>query len=434
MERISGWGGYPTTEGQADTFRNEEELRHLLAATASVIPRGLGRSYGDSAVAPYCLSTLRADRFIAFDSGHGTLRAQAGVSLAEILRLTVPHGWFLPVTPGTAWVTLGGAVASDVHGKNHHVEGSFCDHITELRVMLADGRLLRCSPSEESELFHATCGGMGLTGVILEVTVRMRPLRSDRIDETIIKADNLEELLQLFSEHQRSTYSVAWIDCLAKGEALGRSLLLLGEHGRDGGLSRPSQGGRLSVPFHLPGWFLNRHTVRAFNALYYQRIRRKLVNRRVHYHPFFYPLDKVANWNRMYGRRGFLQYQVVLPRESGSEGLRTLLQRISDSELASFLAVLKLLGKGNDNYLSFPMEGYTLALDFRHTAATLKLFKELDAIVADHAGRLYLSKDACMERSLLEKGYPQLAAFGAVRARYGADQKFHSLQSRRLGF
>ncbi len=430
MAQLSGWGRFPVVEGESLSFSDLGHLGRLIEAGEG-IPYGLGRSYGDSALAKRCFDSRRFDRFLAFDEASGMLCAQAGVSLAEILRITIPRGWFLPVTPGTAFVTLGGAVASDVHGKNHHLEGCFCDHVSELSLMTASGEILRCGPSENTALFRASCGGMGLTGVIVDVTLRMKPIRGAWIDETLLRIDNLGELFARFEEHAKATYSVAWIDCLAKGDALGRSLLMVGEHAQEGGLSLAPQG-RLKVPMDAPGFALNHFTVAAFNTLYYQRVRRKLTQHRVHYAPYFYPLDAVGEWNRLYGKRGFLQYQCVIPKAAGLEGMRGILGAIADSGLASFLAVLKAFGKGNDNLLSFPMEGYTLALDFAMHPRLLPLLDRLDAMVLDHGGRIYLTKDARMSPETFRRGYPRLDEFLEVRAAHGADRRFHSLQSRRL--
>jgi FAD/FMN-containing dehydrogenase len=427
---LSGWGRFPTVEGESLGFGDAGQLARLIEAGEG-IPFGLGRSYGDSALAQRCFASRHFDRFLAFDESTGVLRAQAGVSLAEILRIAIPRGWFLPVTPGTAFVTLGGAVASDVHGKNHHLEGCFCDHVSELSLMTADGEILRCSPSENLPLFRATCGGMGLTGVILEVTLRMKPIRSAWIDETLLRIDNLEELFAGFETHAQATYSVAWIDCLAKGDKLGRSLLMVGEHAQQGDLSLASPG-RMKVPMDAPGFALNHFTVAAFNTLYYQRVRRKVTQHRVHYAPYFYPLDAVGEWNRLYGKRGFLQYQCVIPKAAGLAGMRGILGAIADSGLASFLAVLKAFGKGNDNLISFPMEGYTLALDFAMHPRLKPLLDRLDAMVLDHGGRVYLTKDARMSPETFRKGYPGLDEFLEVRTTHGGDRRFHSLQSRRL--
>lgn len=430
--RVQGWGGYPACESELVRPSSVATLRSCLSGVRGIIARGMGRSYGDSALSERLLDTGGFDLLIDFDEASGRLHCQAGVTLDTLLRVFVPRGWFLPVTPGTRYVSVGGAIASDVHGKNHHLVGSFSEVVESFTLLLADGSLLSCSPDEHADLYRATCGGMGLTGVIVDAVLRLRPIRSAFIEQRTFKAANLQEALRLFDEHGHASYSVAWIDCLAQGAALGRSLLMLGEHAADGGLVLPDPGG-LQVPCHAPALMLNRYSVMAFNALYYARIRSSGIVQSVDYRKFFYPLDGVGHWNRLYGRKGFVQYQFVLPREVGSEGMTAILKHIAASGRGSFLAVLKALGPANDCPLSFPLEGYTLALDFKVTSGVFSLLDELDAMVADFGGRLYLTKDARMSEALFKRCYPQWEFFQEVRAHYGAIGTFSSLQSRRLG-
>ena len=430
--QVTGWGHYPRVEAALVMPRSTHEVGGLLRDGFRGIARGLGRSYGDSSLAPQLIDTSRLDHFLAFDPDSGQLRCEAGVSLAQILATFVPRGWFLPVTPGTKYVTVGGAVASDVHGKNHHVAGTFCDHVMALRVALPSGDLVECSPSVNPELFRATCGGMGLTGVIVEAEFRLHRIASAYIDQTTCKARNLAEVMALFEEHAAAPFSVAWIDCLASGPRLGRSLLNVGDFAPRGYLTA-GKPPTLAIPVDLPGATLNRHSIRAFNALYYGRVRQARISERVHYEPFFYPLDGIGQWHRMYGKGGFTQYQFVLPRAAGLQGMRSIIERIAQSRRGSFLAVLKAFGPGNDNYLSFPTEGYTLALDFKLDPGLFRLLEELDHAVLDYGGRIYLTKDVRMRGSTFKRSYPQWEAFAAVRARYGADRTFFSLQSQRLG-
>ena len=372
------------------------------------------------------------DDFIGFDETTGELQCAAGISLAEILNTFVPRGWFLPVTPGTRYVTVGGAIASDVHGKNHHGEGSFSQHVLRIDVLLGNGERVTCDRDTHADLFEATCGGMGLTGLILSARFRLRRIRSSQIVETTIKASDLDAVLAAFAENASATYSVAWIDCLARGRQLGRSMLMLGEHADVGPMSlQPDRA--LSVPFDAPAWLLNRGTMQAFNSTYYALGPTISRLRQVPFEPYFYPLDKLRQWNRLYGRAGFLQYQFVLPTEAGSTGLRAVLNRIAASGRGSFLAVLKAFGPGNVSPLSFPKAGYTLALDFHADATVFSLLDELDAMVTDHGGRLYLAKDARMSAATFRAGYPRWQEFENVRARYHALGRFASNQSRRLG-
>jgi decaprenylphospho-beta-D-ribofuranose 2-oxidase len=432
--KISGWGRYPIVEVDLLTPASIGEALEAIARNGrkDLISRGLGRSYGDSALASRVVQSKRLDRFLAFDETTGTLTCEAGVSLSDILHVFVPKGWFVSVTPGTKYVTVGGAISSDVHGKNHHKEGTFSDHTVSFKIATVNGGIVECSRTQNADLFHATCGGMGLTGFITEATFNLKPIKSAFINEVVIKARNLEETLFLFDQHQGYTYSVAWIDCLATGDMLGRSVLMLGEHSETGDLST-GRNGIISLPFDMPGGLLNHKTVKGFNTLYYHRAAKERSERIIHYEPFFYPLDKIQNWNRMYGKGGFVQYQFVLPRSSGEKGMRTILKRIVESKMGSFLAVLKAFGKSNDNYLSFPMEGYTLALDFKLEQKVFELLGDLDSLVKEYGGRLYMCKDSRMKEEMLRSGYPYWEKFSAVRKYYGADKIFNSIQSRRLG-
>jgi len=432
---LEGWGRYPRQEARLllplSAGQCAQRLRDA-GADGPLIARGLGRAYGDSALAQQVMAMQQLDQFISFDPETGLVRCAAGVSLDTMLRVFVPRGWFLPVTPGTRFVTVGGAIASDVHGKNHHVDGTFGTHVRELDLLLGNGERVTVSPTAHPELFHATCGGMGLTGVILAATVQLKRVQSSDVIETTIKAPNLDSALAAFEQHGASTYSVAWIDCLARGASLGRSLLMLGEHAPAGELAAPSKGA-LPVPFDLPAGLLNRASVQAFNTLYYHRILRQRSTRRVPYTPFFYPLDALSGWNRLYGKAGFVQYQFALPRQAGAAGMRAVLAAIADSGRGSFLAVLKAFGAANANHLSFPVEGYTLALDFKVEPAVFALLDHLDRIVLDHGGRLYLAKDARMSIETFRRGYPRWQEFEQVRARWHAHGHFASTQSRRLG-
>lgn len=428
---VHGWGRYPRLDAQLAFPATAAQCADVLAQRPSLIARGLGRSYGDSSLAPQMLCTRHLDMLQAFDAATGTLTCAAGTTLDEILRVFVPRGWFLPVTPGTRFVTVGGAIASDVHGKNHHVDGSFSQHVTQIDLLLGNGERVRASAGEHADLFGATCGGMGLTGIILSATLRLKPIRSSEIVETTLKLPDLASVLAAFAENAAAPYSVAWIDCLARGAALGRSLLMLGEHAPGGALDVQEQAPR-PVPVELPAALMNRFTAQAFNGLYYGRVRQPRSTRRVPFEPYFYPLDALADWNRLYGRGGFVQYQFVLPR--GAEaGLREVLQHIADAGQGAFLAVLKAFGPGNGHPLSFPQEGYTLAVDFKAEPAVFELLDRLDGIVLQHGGRHYLAKDARMSEATFKAGYPRWPEFEAVRERYHAIGRFASAQSRRLG-
>jgi len=430
--KLTAWGRYPRIQATGHSFETAEELRGYQEKAGNSIVFAMGRSYGDSALSERVIFTRRFDKILDFDPEHGTVISESGVTLSELIEVFLPTGWFLSVTPGTKFISLGGAIASDVHGKNHHKAGCFSECVRSFELMLPDGNILRCSHEENQELFLATCGGMGLTGIILTVTLTLKRISSAYIRETIVRCQNLKEIFCLFEEHMDMTYSVAWIDCLARGENLGRSVLMLGEHATAGRLN-PRTAKIRSVPFNLPGICLNKYSVSLFNHFYYHKNPLFVEGRLVPLDTFFYPLDKIANWNRIYGRGEFTQYQLVLPRDASSEGLKIILERIASSGLGSFLGVLKLFGPENENYLSFPMEGYTLALDFKIQKELFPLLNELDSIVLDHGGRLYLAKDVRMTRKVFIKGYPQWKAFSELREKLGMKDKFNSLQSERLG-
>lgn len=428
--QLTAWGNYPVINAKAIPADNNLSLQ--LPRVSEVIPFGNGRSYGDSALAPHIVPMLSRNRFLSFDEPSGLLTCESGVLLAEVIEAFVPRGWFLKVTPGTKLITVGGAIASDVHGKNHHVEGCFSESVKQFTLMLADGSIVRCSREENSELFRATCGGMGLTGIILEASFCLKRISSRWVSQTTIKTANLEETFTAFEEHGHQPYSVAWIDCLAKKDAIGRCLLMVGDFANDGDLDyKPKR--KLSIPFNFPAFALNNLSVRTFNWLYYGKVRERISRSRVDIDSFFYPLDALNHWNRIYGKGGFTQYQFILPKEQSAQGLREILTQIADAGKGSFLAVLKLYGSSNENYLSFPMEGYSLALDFKIEPGLFELLDRLDEIVARHGGRIYLTKDVRVSKRIFEQGYQQLGKFRELRSRYGLNQRFHSLQSQRLG-
>jgi FAD/FMN-containing dehydrogenase len=433
---LSGWGRYPRVAARLLSPADRAGALAVLAAEPALIARGNGRAYGDAALNPAAtLSMLDVRGVLAFDPVSGRVRAEAGLLLGDLIAQVLPQGWFVPVTPGTRFVSLGGAVAADVHGKNHHVAGGFSAHVEGLELALADGRVLACSATQHPEIFAATCGGMGLTGVILTVTLRLLRVETALIRQQTRRCPNLADAMAAL-EAARDTYSVAWIDCLARGAALGRSLLFLGEHARRDEVPAeraglvPARRRALRVPVDFPSWALNRWSVAAFNELYWRRARPGTAL--VDYDTYFYPLDAVLEWNRIYGRAGFVQYQCVLPKAASAAGLTALLTRISMAGAGSFLSVLKLFG-AQRGVLSFPMEGFTLALDFPASRKTFALLDELDAIVADHGGRLYLAKDARMPADMFRRGYPRLGDFQALRAQVDPAGKFWSVQSRRVG-
>jgi len=437
-KHIANWGNYPVIESDEKSFAFDQQLQELFKKEEHFIARGNGRCYGDASLADVTISTLKYDNVLSFDTINGVFECQSGITLDQVLEVIVPAGWFLPVTPGTKFITVGGAVASDVHGKNHHVDGCFSHHVKEMDVITGLGERITCSPSLNADLFEATCGGMGLTGVITRVKFSLKKIETSYIKQKQIKAENLEELVHLFDQYKDYTYSVAWVDCLKKGKHFGRSILMLGEHATIQDLS-PSQKQnplhvpgkkKITLPFNLPSWALNSFTVKAFNFLFYAKNFRKEINNVVSYEPFFYPLDVVLHWNRMYGSKGFVQYQFVLPLQA-KQGLIDIMRTISDAGMGSFLTVLKVFGK-QDSLISFPKEGYTLAMDFAVTKGLMEFLDKLDEIVLKNGGRLYMSKDARMKPAAMEKGYPKLEEFKSIVRKYNGQNKFCSLQSERL--
>ena len=435
---LSGWGRFPRVPTLLAAPRDEAGLRALLAA-GPLVARGAGRAYGDSAVSPGRTVAMRHfDRMIAFDPARGQLVAEAGLRLAEVIATFLPRGWFPAVTPGTRFVTLGGAIAADVHGKNHHRDGSFGAFVDWIDLMGPDGTVRRCSRSENAALFGWTVGGMGLTGVILRAAIRLRPVETGWIRQETRPAPNLAAALETMEGATGTTYSVAWIDCLSRGPDLGRSLVLLGEHAglaELGPVERAARWGRVRpgrrVPFDAPPGLLNGMTVRAFNALYWRQGLRAAGSRLVDWDSYFYPLDAIGDWNRIYGPRGFAQYQCVLPLAEAAAGLRRLLDAISTAGRGSFLAVLKRLGPERGHF-SFPMEGWTLALDFPLGGGTLALLERLDRITLEHGGRFYLAKDARMSAGTLRRSDPRTFDFIALRAAEGFAPVFRSAQAERL--
>ena len=434
-----GWGRYPKAKADLIEPADAQSLQKFVASqkkSASCISRGAGRSYGDSALAGQLIGSRFLDSFLALDEQQHTLRCGAGVKLGDILKVCLPRGLFLPVLPGTKEVSVGGAIAADVHGKNHHRDGSFCQHVTQISLVLASGEVVSCSATQNPELFRASCGGMGLTGAIVEATLKLAPVPSSYIDQRSLVANNLQECFAHIEDNADSKYSVAWLDCLATGDDMGRSVLYLGEYSK--GKNRKSDRkyqdrSSISVPFSTPSFLLNKSSMSLFNSTYFSLQKHKSRTSRLDYDNYFFPLDRLSNWNRLYGSKGFLQYQFVLPGEGALEGITTVLEKISKQGKGSFLTVLKKFGEANENLLSFPRSGYTLTLDFKNETSLFPLLDELDRIVLDHDGRLYLAKDARMSEAVFKASYPNWEAFMAIKAKVDPHNRFASLQSNRLG-
>jgi len=442
---LTGWGRTNATVADVLELPNHE----LAAALRTVGPRGalmrgLGRSYGDAAqnAGGLVLRLQGSAHQAVLDTEGCRVTVPAGVSIDDLLRMLVPRGFFVPVTPGTRFVTIGGSVASDIHGKNHHVDGSFGQHIESMVLMLADGSIATVGPTKRPELFWATVGGMGLTGAVLEVTFRVLPIETSRMAVDTLRLPDLDALLaEMSSPDDDVRYSVAWIDLVAKGSSLGRSVLGRGEHATlaqlDGRHAADplAYGPRQLVsvpPLVPPTGLLNHATVAAFNEMWYRKAPVRRIGEIQDIAGFFHPLDMVGEWNRLYGRKGMVQYQFVVP--FGEEvALRSVIERLSGSGVASFLAVLKRFGPGNPAPLSFPAAGWTLALDVPARASGLAdLLHELDDLVIDAGGRHYLSKDALLTPEIVRRGYPRLAEWQAVRQSVDPTGVWVSDLSRRL--
>ncbi len=441
LKRISNWGNYPKVAVEFHEFEDIKTLRSILAQSNEVIPRGNGRCYGDSALSSQVVSTLRYNKFLSFDMEQGLIHCQSGVILADVLEVTVPKGWFLPVVPGTKLISIGGAIASNVHGKSQHKAGNFCDHVHEMELMLADGSIVSCSKDENPDLFWTTCGGMGLTGVILSAKLCLVPIESAYFRQEAVKAKNIDHLMDLFEESEEWGYSVAWVDCLARGKSLGRGFIMRGEHATVADLQDLKEqqqplilkpGPKLNVPLHVPDFILNSLSMRIFNSLIYLKQPNKVIKSIESYNSFFFPLDSISNWNKLYGPRGFTQYQFILPKSHGREGMRKILKKISESKTFSFLGVLKLY-KQQTGYLPFAMDGFALALDFPIKNGLFEFLDELDEIVLEYGGRLYLTKDVRMDKKMFMQSYPDVDRFLEHVKQINPETKFRSLQSDRVG-
>lgn len=416
-DRYLSWGRVekPTQE----IFRLETRNADLpqMSADRKFLPFGNGRSYGDSCLNDGgALIDMRSlDHLIHLDRDAGRLTCEAGVLFSELLDFLVPRGFFLPVTPGTKFITVGGAIANDIHGKNHHRAGNFGHHVLRFELLRSDHSRRICSPAENPELFFATIGGMGLTGTITWAEFNVPKIETPVIYQETIKTDGLSDFFSLSRESETGfEYTVSWVDCLAKGKNIGRGHFIRGNHAKDEELNgfKARAPKALTVPFNFPNHTLNRATLNAFNFAYYHRQHDKEKNTLVHYDPFFYPLDSVQGWNKIYGARGFYQYQCVVPDETDAP-IREILERISKSGTGSFLGVLKTFGKiPSIGMMSFPRAGVTLALDFPNEGEkTLKLFSDLDQVVLQARGVLYPAKDGRIPREVYRQNYPRLGEF-----------------------
>ncbi len=421
---VLGWGRFPDFPQTINPVYWQSDvgaaLRDLTARFGSTLAYGNGRSYGDSCLASsdQVIGTRSLNRFIAVHWESGSIVAEAGVTLGELLKVCVPHGWLPPVLPGTKHVTLGGAVANDIHGKNHHVRGTFGRHVRRFGLVRSDAGAIECSPEQNPELYAATIGGLGMTGVIIWVELALMRIRSSNVDVTEARFDSLDEFLVLSRKLDAAhEYAVAWMDCLATGASTGRGIHTIADHPDRGPLHAPDDGRKLRVPLTPPVSLVNGLSVRAFNSFFYRRQARGGVSHRLSCDGFFFPLDGLLEWNRCYGPRGFQQYQCVLPEASAPAATRALLQAIGSSGRGSFLTVVKRCGDlPSPGFMSFPLPGISIAVDFsQHEDLMHHLFPRLDAIVREAQGRLYPAKDAHMSGEDFRRAYPGWERVQALR-------------------
>lgn len=437
LTTLNGWGRTSPSRASVHTPSDEPDVVAELASSPEIIARGLGRSYGDPAqLSGGVVLNNRDLRGIGPISDDGVVTVGAGVSIDELLTVSIPQGWFVPVTPGTRQVTVGGAVAADVHGKNHHRDGSIGAHVLEMRIVTPGGSFT-VSPTQDADLFWATFGAMGLTGVVVSATLAMIRIETDQVLVDTERFSNLESVMNaMASGDDAYRYSVAWVDCMTRGAHMGRSILTRGDHATKGDVEASSLKGpkapKLFVPFDAPSGLLNPITIRAFNELWFRSAPAHREGEAQSLSTFFHPLDGVRDWNRLYGRRGFVQYQFCVP-ENAADTIVRAITRLSDSRIPSFLAVLKRFGAATPGPLSFPMPGWTLALDLPVGPPALPgVLDELDDMVVGAAGRVYLAKDARLSPDKVRAMYPRLDEFLAVKNRVDPQHRMVSDLARRL--
>lgn len=437
--KLSGWGKFPILDTQLFAPKNIDELIAEVKK-GQLIARGNGRSYGDSSIGKkITISMKNFNQIVSFDENNGLITAESGVLLKDLIEFVLPKGWFLFVTPGSKFVTLGGMIAADVHGKNHHKDGNFSNYVEWIDILNSEGEIQRCSKTQNTELFKWTMGSMGLTGIIVKAAIKLRKVESAWIKLKTISTKNLDETMNIFDQHNSSTYSVAWIDCLQK-KNFGRSIVMLGEHAKfedlNSNLKRMPYSApkklSISVPFNLPSFFLNYWTVKLFNSIYFWKNNKNLKKKLIDLDSYFYPLDKVYGWNKIYGRRGFSQFQCVIPLKNSRKGLQELIETVQKSKVGCFLSVLKKFGPESGNF-SFPMRGFTLALDFPVNQKSLNLMNDLDEITTKFGGRFYLAKDSRMSKKTFKNSENRLELFKNFRNKLQNKKVFDSHQSERLG-
>ena len=440
-EELGGWGNYPLAKSFVCRPSTRADYEDLLHSDHKIIARGLGRSYGDQAINEQQLVALcsKLNRFLDWNEEDGILECESGISLEEIISVFAPRGWLPMICPGTKFITIGGAIANDIHGKAHHIDGSFVNCVLSFKVLLADGRIIIASRTEHEDLFWASFGGLGLLGIILTARIKLRKIETTYFKQKAVVISGLDHMLEALEHYDHEyNYSVAWIDAMAKGNKVGSGVLTLGNAAKLEDLPDPlnkeplklHKKSKLTVPLFLPSFCLNGLSVRILNRViaFVQNSPKPFA----HYEKFFFPLDSINHWNKGYGKRGFIQYQFVIPEQNGREHLKKILDMIAQSGCTPFLNVFKRMGEGQ-GILSFPFKGYTLAIDFPVTKQLFAFTPLLDAKVLEAGGRLYLGKDALLSEFTFKAMYPQFGDWQRIKAKYDPTDKFQSNISRRLG-
>lgn len=435
---LTGWGNYPQCDSLVASPSTLDELK-TLAKEKTIIARGNARSYGDSSISKHITIEMKNfNKIIDFNKDTGEITAEAGVILSELIFKYLPIGFFPYVTPGTKYVSVGGMIASNIHGKNHHIEGSMSNYVVWVDVIQNDGSIIRCSKTDNPELFNWTIGGMGLTGIIYRACFRFKKVKSSWITSKKVITKNLEDTIDAMENNINATYSVAWIDCISKGSSQGRSVVLLGEHSTEKDIDISKQNlfdvketKKISIPFFLPSFFMSYYLLKIFNFFYYNFNKYSKRVSLQSWDKYFYPLDNLKDWNKLYGKNGFYQFQCVIPVQESKKALKEILSTINDSHLGSFLAVLKKFGCDSSS-ISFPMEGYTLALDFPRSKKVESLLDKLDKLVIKYNGRFYLTKDSRLSSSSFLMSDIRVEEFKKYRNQNKLKHHFESYQSDRL--
>ncbi len=426
----SGWGRFNKVNSEIFALNQKKKINEILKKDKNFIPYGSGRSYGDSCLSENIIMTKFLGKEINIDSESGEIECSSSVTFEEILKKIIPLGWFVPVSPGTKSVTVGGAIASDVHGKNHHKDGSFSDHLISFVIMISSGEEIECTKEKNKDLFLATCGGMGLTGIILKAKFKLIKINSSYINQETIKTKNLKQTIETFSKYKKFKYVVAWIDTNCKTQDIGRALIYLGSHSNNNKLEIKRKI-KLNIGKIIPSFFSNNFFLKLYSNFYYLISRSE--NKTIYFDDFFYPLDKVSDWNYFYGKRGFIQIQLLVPKINAYESLFKIISFMKQNSQISFLSTLKEMGPGNENFLSFPSSGFTLTMDLKVNDKLLDLYPEFERILKACNAKIYLTKDSLMTESFFKNSYKYINQFKNIKAKYDPEKVFSSIQSRRLG-